>query len=53
MKRIEFEVGWEGHHRFLSSRKGANGPTLGNVRGQSILDGNGLFARGLRAVRRR
>lgn len=42
----------DGHHRFLSSRKGANGPTLADVRGQSILDGNGLFARGFRAVRR-
>lgn len=42
----------EGHHRFLSSRKGANGPTLADVRGKSILDGNGLFARGFRAVRR-
>ena len=42
----------EGHLRFLSSRKGANGPTLGDVRGKSILDGSGLFARSLRAVRR-
>lgn len=42
----------QGHHRFLSSRKGANGPTLADVRGKSILDGNGLFARSLRAVRR-
>lgn len=42
----------DGHHRFLSSRKGANGPTLADVRGKSILDGNGLYARGLRAVRR-
>jgi cell wall-associated NlpC family hydrolase len=42
----------DGHHRFLSSRKGANGPTLADVRGKSILDGNGMYARGLRAVRR-
>lgn len=42
----------DGHHRFLSSRKGANGPTLADVRGKSILDGNGLYARSLRAVRR-
>jgi NlpC/P60 family len=41
-----------GHHRFLSSRKGANGPTLADLRGKSILDGNGLYARSLRAVRR-
>jgi cell wall-associated NlpC family hydrolase len=42
----------DGHHRFLSSRKGTNGPTLADVRGKSILDGNGLYARGLRSVRR-
>lgn len=42
----------DGHYRFLSSRKGANGPTLADVRGKSILDGNGLYARSLRAVRR-
>lgn len=40
------------HHRFVSSRKGANGPTMADVRGKSILDGTGLFARSLRAVRR-
>jgi hypothetical protein len=42
----------DGHHRFLSSRKGANGPTLADMRGKSILDGNGLYARSFRAVRR-
>ena len=42
----------DGHHRFLSSRKGANGPTLADVRGKSILDGNSLYARSVRAVRR-
>ena len=41
-----------GHGRFLSSRQGANGPTLVNVRGKSVLDGNGDFARAFRAVRR-
>ena len=40
------------HHRFISSRKGANGPTLGDNRGKSILDGTRLYARALRAVRR-
>jgi hypothetical protein len=40
------------HHRFISSRKGANGPTLGDFRGKSILDGTGLYARTFRAVRR-
>ena len=40
------------HHRFISSRKGANGPTLGDNKGKSILDGTGLYARSFRAVRR-
>lgn len=40
------------HHRFISSRKGANGPTLGDYKGKSILDGAGLYARSFRAVRR-
>ena len=41
-----------GHYRFISSRKGANGPTLGDYKGKSILDGTGLYARSFRAVRR-
>jgi cell wall-associated NlpC family hydrolase len=41
-----------GHRRFISSRKGANGPTLGDVRGASILDGPGLYAKGFRSARR-
>jgi len=41
-----------GHHRFISSRKGRNGPTLGDFRGRSVLDGSGLYARSFRAVRR-
>jgi cell wall-associated NlpC family hydrolase len=49
---IYLGVGSDAHHRFLSSRKGANGPTLADVRGKSVLDGNGLYARSLRAVRR-
>ena len=40
------------HYRFISSRKGANGPTLGDLKGKSILDGTGLYARSFRAVRR-
>jgi len=40
------------HYRFISSRKGANGPTLGDYKGKSILDGTGLYARSFRAVRR-
>jgi cell wall-associated NlpC family hydrolase len=41
-----------GHHRFISSRKGANGPTLGDYKGKSILDGIGLYAKSFRAARR-
>jgi hypothetical protein len=40
------------HQRFISSRKGANGPTMGDFKGKSILDGTGLYARAFRAVRR-
>ena len=39
-------------YRFISSRKGANGPTLGDYKGRSVLDGTGLYARSFRAVRR-
>lgn len=41
-----------GRHRFVSSRKKANGPTMGDVGGASVLDGTGLYAKALRAVRR-
>ena len=41
-----------GHHRFISSRKKADGPTMGDIGGKSILDGKGLYARTFRAVRR-
>ncbi len=39
-------------HRFISSRKSINGPTLGNFNGKSLLEGTGLYARSFRAVRR-
>jgi cell wall-associated NlpC family hydrolase len=42
----------DGRHRFISSRKAANGPTLGDFKGKSVLDGRGLYARSFRAVRR-
>jgi cell wall-associated NlpC family hydrolase len=42
----------EGDKRFVSSRKSANGPTLGDDHGRSVLDGQGLYARALRAARR-
>lgn len=41
-----------GHHRFVSSRKTADGPTMGDLGGPSILDGHDLYARTFRAVRR-
>jgi len=49
---IYLGVDSDGRHRFLSSRKGANGPTMADKRGRSLLDGDGLFARSFRAVRR-
>ncbi len=41
-----------GKHRFLSSRKTANGPTLGDTAGASILNGTGYYAKAFRAARR-
>jgi hypothetical protein len=41
-----------GRHRFISSRKTNNGPTLGDTGGASLLDGRGLYARAFRAARR-
>lgn len=41
-----------GKHRFISSRKSANGPTLGDQNARSILDGSGYYAKAFRGVRR-
>lgn len=41
-----------GHHRFVSSRTTANGPTMGDAGGESILDGTGYFAVKFRTARR-
>jgi hypothetical protein len=41
-----------GHHRFVSSRMRANGPTFGDAGGAGILDGDGYYARHLRTIRR-
>jgi cell wall-associated NlpC family hydrolase len=41
-----------GHHRFLSSRSKANGPTFGDFGGAAILDGGGHFATKFRSARR-
>jgi hypothetical protein len=45
-------VDTRGHYRFISSRKTANGPTLADTGGRSVLDGNGTFGKNFRAVRR-
>jgi cell wall-associated NlpC family hydrolase len=42
----------DGRYRFISSRKTADGPTLSDKGGASLLDGSGLFAKAFRAVRR-
>jgi len=42
----------QGHRRFISSRKRANGPTMSDIGGRSILDGQGLYARSFRSARR-
>lgn len=39
-------------HRFISSRGGPDGPTMGDQSGASVLDGRGLFTRGFRTARR-
>lgn len=41
-----------GHDRFLSSRKTADGPTMGDLGGKSILDGTGYYATAFRSARR-
>ncbi|GGI02531.1 S-layer homology domain-containing protein [Egicoccus halophilus] len=41
-----------GRHRFVSSRRSIDGPTLGDFRGASLLDGTGLYARTFRSTRR-
>ncbi|MEU3027988.1 NlpC/P60 family protein [Streptomyces incarnatus] len=42
----------QGRHRFYSSRSAANGPTMGDLSGHSLLDGTDFYARGFRAARR-
>lgn len=41
-----------GHHRFISSRDTANGPTLGDLGGTSLLDDGGFYSRGFRTAKR-
>jgi cell wall-associated NlpC family hydrolase len=47
-------LGRDSHRRrrFISSRKKRNGPTLGDYKGASVLDGKGLYARSFCAARR-
>ncbi|MBP2323519.1 cell wall-associated NlpC family hydrolase [Kibdelosporangium banguiense] len=40
------------HHRFISSRPTADGPTFGDFGGASILDGGGHFSKVFRAAKR-
>jgi hypothetical protein len=42
----------EGDHRFLSSRKTANGPTMGDLGGASLLNGPGIYSKSFHAVKR-
>ena len=41
-----------GHPRFISSRKVANGPTMGDRGGASLLTGDGLYASAFREAKR-
>lgn len=42
----------KGQRRFISSRKRADGPTMGDTGGRSVLDGDGFYAAAFRKVRR-
>lgn len=42
----------DGRHRFASSRKTVNGPTISDLGGASTLDGDGTYAQSLRTIRR-
>jgi hypothetical protein len=41
-----------GNQRFISSRKTANGPTISDLGGASILNGTGTYAGRIRHIRR-
>lgn len=41
-----------GNQRFISARKVANGPTMSDLGGSSILNGTGSYSTGLRTIRR-
>lgn len=52
--RIGTSLGSEsvGDHYFISSRTTANGPTMGDLAGRSVLNGTDLYATGFRSARR-
>jgi cell wall-associated NlpC family hydrolase len=41
-----------GHHRFISSRGRANGPTFGDLGGTALLDDDGYYSRAFRTAKR-
>ena len=45
-------VDTKGKHRFISSRTTADGPTMGDRGGRSVLEGSGHYAEAFRGVRR-
>jgi hypothetical protein len=49
---IYLGVDSNGDRRFISSRDGADGPTIGDVRGRSTINGSGYWATVFRAARR-
>ena len=49
---IYLGVDEDGHHRFVSSRERANGPTFGDLGGTALLDDGGFYSKGFRAARR-
>lgn len=49
---IYLGIDTEGHHRFVSSRERANGPTMGDLGGTSLLDDDGHYSRAWRTARR-
>jgi cell wall-associated NlpC family hydrolase len=49
---IYLGVDSNGGHRFMSSRVKANGPTMGDIGGTSLLDDEHFYSRGWRAARR-
>jgi hypothetical protein len=49
---IYLGVDAHGDRRFISSRQGADGPTMGDEKGPSTVNGSGYWATAFRAVRR-